>query len=66
MSQQMINGSHYEGSTTFTVRMSNRYAVVGEPFHGKHAKPQDAKSLIKRKLHWVERKQNTDEITVSY
>lgn len=37
MSQQMVNGSHYEGSVTITNRMSDRYAVVGEPFHGKHA-----------------------------
>lgn len=37
MSQQMVNGSHYNGSVTITNRMSDRYAVVGEPFHGKHA-----------------------------
>lgn len=37
MSQQMVNGSFYNGSTTYTNRMSDRYAVVGEPFHGKHA-----------------------------
>ena len=36
MSQQMVNGSHYDGSVTFTNRMSDRYAVVGEPFKGKH------------------------------
>lgn len=36
MSQQMVNGSFYDGSTTFTNRMSNEYAVVGEPFKGKH------------------------------
>lgn len=36
MSQQMVNGSHYDGSVTITNRMSDRYAVVGEPFHGKH------------------------------
>lgn len=33
----MVNGSFYNGSVTFTNRMSDRYAVVGEPFHGKHA-----------------------------
>ena len=37
MSQQMVNGSHYDGSVTITNRMSDRYAVVGEPNHGKHA-----------------------------
>ncbi len=37
MSQQMVNGSHYNGSVTITNRMSDRYAVVGEPFKGKHA-----------------------------
>lgn len=36
MSQQMVNGSFYNGSTTYTNRMSNEYAVVGEPFNGKH------------------------------
>ena len=38
MAQQMVNGSYRKGSTTFTVRMSDRYAVVGEPFAGKHRK----------------------------
>lgn len=37
MSQQMVNGSHYDGSVTITYRMSDRYAVVGEPYKGKHA-----------------------------
>ena len=55
MSQQMVNGSHYDGSVTFTNRMSQRYAVVGEPFKGKHKKPQDKKSLMKRKLNWMMR-----------
>lgn len=58
MSQQMVNGSHYDGDVTITNRMSDRYAVVGEPFHGKHLKPQDAVSLEKRKFHWWLRKQN--------
>ena len=31
MSQQMVNGSRYEGSVTYTNRMSYEYAVVGEP-----------------------------------
>lgn len=52
MSQQMVNGSHYDGPTTFTNRMSARYAVISEPFHGKHKKPQDITSKIKRKTYW--------------
>lgn len=55
MSQQMVNGSHYDGSRTFTNRMSDRYAVVSEPFKGKHKKPQDAKTKAKRKARWRER-----------
>ena len=55
MSQQMINGSHYSGSVTLTNRMSNRYAVVNPPFSGAHLKPQDEKSLARRKEHWAER-----------
>ena len=45
MSQQMVNGSHYgkgingQGSSvTITNRMTDRYAVVGEPNKGKHRK----------------------------
>lgn len=52
MSQQMVNGSHYDGSVTITNRMSQRYAVVGEPLKGKYKKPQDKDSLMRRKLHW--------------
>lgn len=52
MAQQMVNGSHYEGSKTVTNRMSDRYAVVGEPFKGKHKKPQDHVSLLRRKIRW--------------
>lgn len=52
MAQQMVNGSMHRGSTTYTNRMSQRYAVVGEPYNGKHKKPQDPASLKKRKLHW--------------
>ncbi len=56
MAQQMVNGSRYDGSVTITNRMSDRYAVVGEPFHGKHLKPQDPLSLRKRKERWLIRK----------
>lgn len=56
MAQQMVNGSHYDGSVTITNRESARYAVVGEPFHGKHLKPQDPISKQKRKEHWFLRK----------
>ena len=55
MAQQMVNGSHYDGSRTVTNRMTQRYAVVGEPYKGKHKKPQDPDSLRKRKLHWWKR-----------
>ena len=55
MSQQMVNGSHYDGDVTITNRMSDRYAVVGEPYHGKHLKPQDPQSLAKRKARWKAR-----------
>ena len=57
MSQQMVNGSHYDGSVTITNRMSQRYAVVAEPLKGKHKKPQDTASLKKRKTHWLLRKE---------
>jgi len=59
MAQQMKNGSHYDGSTTFTVRDSARYAVVNPQMMGKHKKPQDIRSKIKRKAHWRERKNAT-------
>lgn len=36
MAQQMVNGSEYNGSTTYTNRVSNRYAVIGEPNRGLH------------------------------
>ena len=50
MAQQMVNGSYYKGDITVTNRMTDDYAVVSEPLKGKHLKPQDAKSLQKRKL----------------
>ena len=56
MAQQMKNGSHYDGSTTFTIRDSARYAVVNPPLKGKHKKPQDILSKLNRKGHWRERK----------
>lgn len=52
----MVNGSYYKGSQTITFRMTDRYAVVGEPFHGKHLKPQDVKSKLLRHLYWLRRK----------
>lgn len=58
MAQQMVNGSHHDGSVTITNRMSNRYAVVGMPFAGKHLKSQDPVSLRKRKEHWFIRNLN--------
>ena len=62
MAQQMVNGSYYKQSQTFTNRMTYRYAVVNEPFHGKHLKPQDVKSKLRRHMHWIDRKcGNADE-----
>lgn len=43
MSQQMVNGSKYDGSVTITNRMTNRYAVVGEPWNGKHCNIKNRK-----------------------
>lgn len=57
MAQQMVNGSHYDGSVTITNRMSNRYAVVGEPYNGKHKKPQTPEAKEKRKMDWYLRKE---------
>lgn len=55
MSQQLVNGSHRDGSVTFTNRMTNRYAVVSEPYKGVHKKPQDPATLARRKQHWRDR-----------
>lgn len=55
MAQQMVNNSHYDGSRTITFRQSDSYAVVNPPFSGKHLKPQDERSLAKRKAHWAAR-----------
>ena len=52
MAQQMVNGSRHDGSVTDTRRMSKDYAVVNPPFEGKHKKPQDQDSLIRRKVRW--------------
>lgn len=55
MAQQLVNGSYRKSDVTFTFRMSDRYAVVSEPFQGKHKKPQDFRSRLARKQHWRER-----------
>ena len=57
MAQQLVNGSYRKGDVTFTFRMSDHYAVVSDPFKGKHKKPQDIHSKIRRKAHWRERKE---------
>lgn len=49
MAQQLVNGSYRKGDVTYTYRMSDRYAVVGEPFKGKHKKSQTKEALLKRK-----------------
>lgn len=51
MAQQMVNGSYYHQDITVTNRMTDRYAVVGEPFHGAHLKPQDGVALRRRKTN---------------
>ena len=53
MSQHLVNGSRRDGSTTFTNRMSDTYAVVGEPYNGLHKKPQTEEAKEKRKEHWA-------------
>lgn len=60
MAQQLVNGSYRKSDVTFTFRMSDRYAVVSEPFQGKHKKPQDVRSRLSRKQHWRER--NADKV----
>lgn len=62
MAQQLVNGSYRKSDVTFTFRMSDRYAVVSEPFQGKHKKPQDVRSRLARKQHWRER--NTDKLAI--
>ena len=61
MSQQMVNGSYYDGSVTVTHRMSDRYAVVNPPFSGLHCKPQDEESLKRRKKRWQQRNAALEE-----
>ena len=51
MAQQMVNGSYYHQDITVTNRMTDRYAVVGEPFHGAFLKPQDRGALRRRKTN---------------
>ena len=41
MGQQMLNGSHHDGSVTVTNRMSDKYAVVNPPESGKHRKTEE-------------------------
>lgn len=51
MGQQMLNGSHYDGSVTVTNRMSDKYAVVNPPESGKHRKTE--KQRKRRYFHNV-------------
>lgn len=55
MAQQLVNGSYRKGDVTYTYRMSDRYAVVGEPFKGKHKKPQTQAAKKSRHDHWMKR-----------
>lgn len=45
MSQQLVNGSHYDGDITVTNRMTNSYAVVNPPEQGKHRKTEEQRKL---------------------
>jgi len=53
MAQQLVNGSYRDGSVTITNRMSDRYAVVGEPYNGLHRKLQSEAAKKKRKKWWA-------------
>lgn len=53
MSQQLVNGSYQKGSLTVTIRMSHRYAVVGEPNHGKHNVKNTPAHVRARKANWA-------------
>lgn len=58
MSQQLVNGSYQKGPLTVTNRMSYRYAVVGEPNHGKHHVKDTFEHMLKRKRIWALRNSN--------
>lgn len=58
MAQQLVNGSFQKGSVTTTVRMSDRYAVVGEPNRGKHHVKATPERVYKRKRNWALRNSN--------
>lgn len=38
MAQQFHNGGHHDGSVTISIRDSHRYAVINQPYKGKHCK----------------------------
>lgn len=58
MAQQLVNGSFQKGSVTTTIRMSTRYAVVGEPNRGKHHVKATPERVLKRKRIWALRNSN--------
>lgn len=62
MAQQMKNNSRHNGSVTITERDTYRYAVVNDPFCGKHKKPQDNKSKRHRHIHWLMRNGKIDKL----
>lgn len=49
---QMCNGSVYKGSKTICNRMTQRYAVVGDPMNGLHRKSQTKRAIVRRKNLW--------------
>ena len=62
MAQQMKNNSYHNGSYTITERDTYRYAVVNDPFCGKHKKPQDKASIEKRHIHWLLRNRSFNKL----
>lgn len=62
MAQQLVNGSHRKGSLTVTVRMSDRYAVVGEPNRGKHHVKNTRAHVLARKANWALRNSNLPQV----
>ncbi len=56
MAQQFHNGGKHDGAKTVSIRDTYRYAIVNDPFTGKHRKPQTAIYRQQRKIHWFKRK----------
>ena len=55
MAQQFHNNGAHVGSKTISNRDTYKYAVVNDPFCGKHKKPQTSQYRSRRKLRWAMR-----------